>query len=338
MYFITGGIGFLGCLIFMILVILFAVRRKPCTAPLIAMFLSVLLFLGSGFLYTKTDPNLGGSPFLKFLVRDRTVPPDLDGEWRENNGSEESFHGVLISGNTIEIYWVSEGGQAASLYWAGSYTPPPDGKEPYTWVSEDDVTRTSAAQLASGERTKTFTYQNGILSYSASVLGVSTTIEAIKRPWQPTEDEEGNLVVPPADDIVEVPPPPSSGILGDYNASIGRAVLAADSEGNPAIVITYSWTNNGEEPASAMMKMLEKAYQDGVQLTAAVMGEDSGYPLEVRTQEVAPGATVDIPCAFTLADDTAPVEFELSELFSLTNDVLARTYDLAAIQPEEPEE
>ena len=74
MYFITGGIGFLGCLIFMILVILFAVRRKPCTVPLIAMFLSVLLFLGSGFLYTKTDPNLGGGPFLKFLVRDRTVP------------------------------------------------------------------------------------------------------------------------------------------------------------------------------------------------------------------------------------------------------------------------
>ena len=53
---------------------------------------------------------------------------------------------------------------------------------------------------------------------------------------------------------------------------------------------------------------------------------------------MAPGATVDIPCAFTLADDTAPVEFELSELFSLTNDVLARTYDLAAIQPVEPEE
>ena len=53
MYFITGGIGFLGCLIFMILVILFAVRRKPCTVPLIAMFLSVLLFLGSGFLYGR---------------------------------------------------------------------------------------------------------------------------------------------------------------------------------------------------------------------------------------------------------------------------------------------
>ena len=130
----------------------------------------------------------------------RTEVLDLDGEWREQNGSDDSFHGILISGDTIEIYWVSEGGNATSLYWAGSYVPPPDGKEPYTWVSENDVTRTSAAQLASGESTKTFTYQNGILSYSASVLGVTTTIETKKHPWQPVADEEGNLVTPPADD------------------------------------------------------------------------------------------------------------------------------------------
>ena len=192
MYFISGGIGFLACLVFMILIILFALRGKPCTVPLIALFLSVLLFLGSGFLYTRTDASIGGIDFLRFLVRDRTVPPDLDGEWREQNGSDDSFHGILISGDTIEIYWVSEGGNATSLYWAGSYVPPPDGKEPYTWVSENDVTRTSAAQLASGESTKTFTYQNGILSYSASVLGVTTTIETKKHPWQPvaTQDKQ----------------------------------------------------------------------------------------------------------------------------------------------------
>lgn len=337
MYFITGGIGFLGCLIFMILVIIFSLRGKRCTVPLIAMFLSVFLFLGSGFLYTRTDPNVGGGDFLKFVIRDRTVPPDLSGEWRENNGSEDSFHGVLISKDTIEIYWVSEGGNATSLYWAGSYTPPPDGKEPYTWVSENDVNRTSAAQLASGERTKTFTYQNGILSYPASVLGVTTTIETIKRPWQPVEDEEGNLVIPPADDVEEETPPPSAGVLGDYDAAIKRAVLSTDSEGNPAVIITYSWTNNGEEPASAMMKMLEKAFQNGVQLTAAVMGEDSGYSLESRTQDVPPGTTVDIPCAFTLVSDSDPVEFELSELFSSSGDILARTYNLSALSQANPQ-
>lgn len=332
MYFISGGIGFLGCLIFMVLIIIFALRGKPCTVPLIALFLSVLLFLGSGFLYSTTDPNVGGGDFLKFVIRDRTVPPDLAGEWRENNGSDESFHGIWISGDTIEIYWVSEGGNAASLYWAGSYAPPPDGKEPYTWVSENDVNRTSAAQLASGERTKTFTYQNGILSYSASVLGVTTTIEAKKYPWMPVEDEEGNLVIPPADKGDQETPPPSSGALGSYDAAIRQASLSADSEGKPAIIITYSWTNNSGEAASPMAKMLEKAYQDGVQLSAAVMGED--YDIGARTQEVPPGTTVDVPCAFVLNSETAPVEFELSELLSLSSDTLARTYDPASLKSE----
>lgn len=331
MYFITGGVGFLACLIFMVLIIIFALRGKPCTVPLIALFLSVLLFLGSGFLYTRTDTSIGGMDFLKFLVRDRTVPPDLAGEWREQNGSDDSFHGVLISGDTIEIYWVSEGGSATSLYWAGSFTPPPDGSEPYTWVSENDITRTSAAQLASGESTKTFTYQNGILTYSASVLGVTTTIEAKKQPWLPVEDEEGNLVTPPADNGEKEVLPLSAGDLGDYYASIKHAALSSDSEGNPAIIITYSWTNNSEEATSPMMKMLEKAFQNGVALSAAVMGEDSGYSIEPRTQDVPPGTTVDVPCAFTLTSDSTPVEFELSALLSLSGDSLAKTFDLTEL-------
>ena len=82
MYFISGGIGFLACLVFMILIILFALRGKPCTVPLIALFLSVLLLLGSGFLYPRTAATTGGFDFLTFLFRARSVPPALDGEWR----------------------------------------------------------------------------------------------------------------------------------------------------------------------------------------------------------------------------------------------------------------
>ena len=90
MYFISGGIGFIACIIFIVLTVIFALRGKPCRTPLIALFLSVLLFLGSGFLYSRTDPNVGGAGFLRYVVRDQTVPPDLWGEWRDfANG--ESF-------------------------------------------------------------------------------------------------------------------------------------------------------------------------------------------------------------------------------------------------------
>ena len=34
-----------------------------------------------------------------------------------------------------------------------------------------------SALLASGDETKTFTYENGILSYEASALGTTTTVK-----------------------------------------------------------------------------------------------------------------------------------------------------------------
>ena len=192
MYFITGAVGFIACVIFMVLIILFAVKGKSCTVPLIAYFLSILLFLGSGFLFSRTDPSIGGGGFVDFLLRNNSVPPDLYGEWREVTKSD-SYHGIYINGDSIEIYWVSDGGLSRSLYWAGSFDPPPDGTEPYSWDSLNDVTQTSAALVASGESVKTFTYENGKLTYSASVLGVTTTVEAEKQPWGyfgPLEGEE----------------------------------------------------------------------------------------------------------------------------------------------------
>ena len=81
------------------------------------------------------------------------------------------------------------------MYWAGSFEAPSDGAEPYTWVSRNDASRTSAALLASGDNTKEFTYLNGKLSYSATVLGVTTTIHAEKQSWgyfgieEPAESE-----------------------------------------------------------------------------------------------------------------------------------------------------
>ena len=195
MYFITGGVGFLACIIFMVLIIVFASKGKSCIVPLIAYFLSILLFLGSGFLFSRTDPSIGGAGFVDFLLRNSTVPPDLYGEWKEVSDGD-SYHGIYISGNTIEIYWVSNGGTSRSLYWVGTFDAPPDGKEPYSWQSQNDTSRTSAALVASGESVKTFTYENGKLTYSASVLGVTTTVQAEKGSWGyfaplETEDAEG---------------------------------------------------------------------------------------------------------------------------------------------------
>ena len=67
-----------------------------------------------------------------------------------------------------------------ALYWAGTFVAPETADEPYTWDSENDKEKTDMALLASGDDTKTFTYENGQLSYDASMMGVTQTVKLEK--------------------------------------------------------------------------------------------------------------------------------------------------------------
>ncbi|MEL4861611.1 hypothetical protein AAEU42_10230 [Pseudoflavonifractor phocaeensis] len=111
-----------------------------------------------------------------------TPAPDLTGEWKQVDGnSEENYQTATITADTIEIYWVSDGGDTKSLYWAGSFTAPTTADQPYTWDSENDTEKTSTALLASSDDTKAFTYENGQISYEVSALGTTTTVKMEKQ-------------------------------------------------------------------------------------------------------------------------------------------------------------
>lgn len=64
-------------------------------------------------------------------------PTDLTGTWasEENDGS---YQEAIITENTIEINWVSDGGKTKSIYWIGSYEAPADSTDKYSWTSERD--------------------------------------------------------------------------------------------------------------------------------------------------------------------------------------------------------
>ncbi len=109
-------------------------------------------------------------------------PTDLAGEWKQvNSNSKETWHSAVIEGETITIYWVSDGGNAKSLYWAGTYVAPKTSVEPYSWASANDHSQTDTSLFASGDDTKTITYEKGQLSYSASALGTTTTVRLAKQ-------------------------------------------------------------------------------------------------------------------------------------------------------------
>lgn len=106
------------------------------------------------------------------------APLDLTGKWKQvNSNSDTAWQSATISESTIEIYWVSDSGETSALYWSGTYAAPQTSDEPYSWESKNDHSKTDFAMLASGDDTKTFTYENGQLSYSVSALGVTTTVK-----------------------------------------------------------------------------------------------------------------------------------------------------------------
>ncbi|MDQ0154136.1 hypothetical protein [Robertmurraya andreesenii] len=120
--------------------------------------------------------------------------PDLIGEWKQSNSkSEDSYQAATISGDMIEIYWVSDNGDTKSLYWAGSFIAPTTADEPFTWDSKNDHSKTDSAMLASSDDTKTMTYQNEVLSYEVSVMGTTTKVKLQKEPSGSTEDTQNKV-------------------------------------------------------------------------------------------------------------------------------------------------
>lgn len=111
-----------------------------------------------------------------------------------------------------------------------------------------------------------------------------------------------------------------------YAVTIDGSTVTTDYEGNPAMIIDFSFTNNSDEATSFAVACSQKAFQNGVQLETAIVMDDlgNGYMAEIK-----PGATTQARLAFSLADES-DVTVEVSELFSLYDTILAEaTFSVA---------
>lgn len=143
---------------------------KKLVIILLCLALLIIVFTGC----SPSSPTNSGNATEKQI-------PDLSSEWKQaNSKSEDSYQAATISGDMIEIYWVSDNGDTKSLYWAGSFVAPATADEPYKWVSVNDHSKTDSALLASSAESKTMTYEKGVLSYEASALGTTSIIKLEK--------------------------------------------------------------------------------------------------------------------------------------------------------------
>ncbi|WP_243111172.1 hypothetical protein [Faecalibacterium sp. OM04-11BH] len=122
-------------------------------------------------------------------------PLDLVGNWEEKDKGDSYQAGYIKEGKDgkdgeIVIYWVSDGGDTKSLYWAGTYVAPKDNKETYSWTSKNNKDKTDHALLASGDDTKVFTYEKGEITYKASALGTTKKMHFVRTDTNYCDEEE----------------------------------------------------------------------------------------------------------------------------------------------------
>ena len=154
-------------------------KKKILTAMIAAALLAMLTACG-GTASTSTDN--GSAQNTASQKAEEKQPADLTGDWKQvNSSSDDSYQQATISGDTIEIYWVSDNGDSKSLYWAGSFEAPTSADEPYSWESKNDHDKTDSALMSSSDDTKKFTYEKNQISYEASALGTTTTIRLEKQ-------------------------------------------------------------------------------------------------------------------------------------------------------------
>ncbi len=120
----------------------------------------------------------------------------------------------------------------------------------------------------------------------------------------------------------------SEGDLGDYHVSIGDCTFTKDIDENKVIVINYSFTNNSDDTVAPLWALSTKAFQDGVQLEIAFVLNADSYNAEIAQKELKPGASLEgCQVAYVLTSDS-PVEFEVEELISFNDSMLAKTFDI----------
>lgn len=162
--------------------------RKKC----IALALATVMFLAAGCGQ--------GSDTTSASAEKESAPQALDlvGSWEQQNGGDDYHLAGFIKGDLIELHWVSSYDQNGSVYWAGTYEAPKDMTEPYTWESERDDAIMQTSAYASVDETRTFTYQDGVLTLEASETSYEVplvpaesdfTYLAVEVP-EPTEEEK----------------------------------------------------------------------------------------------------------------------------------------------------
>lgn len=117
--------------------------------------------------------------------------------------------------------------------------------------------------------------------------------------------------------------------LGNYSVDIKNCRIAEDFEGKPIVIITYGFTNNGENSAAFYTSVSTAVFQNGIGLNECYFAEDSAnYNSGNQSKEIKTGSTLDVEVAYNLNDTETDVEVEVTEWISFSDKKLTKTFSI----------
>ncbi len=127
---------------------------------------------------------------------------------------------------------------------------------------------------------------------------------------------------PTPEPAIETATPPAvqdgKGKVGPHDVEIVSAALDTTYDKKDAVVITYKWTNNGDDAAAFMIALGAKVYQDGIECQLAILGPKSKVDTNAQLSKIKPGTTQELQVAYSI-DKTKPLSVEVEENFAFTD-------------------
>ena len=182
-----------------------------------------------------------------------------------------------------------------------------------------------------------------MIAMTASMVACSTSSNESKDTSKTVSSKAASVVSEPDSSTDSTNPESSevsseasmsdSGTLGDCEVSILSARKSSDYEGNPVIVVKYSFTNNAAENKAFLTATMTKAFQNGVQIDTAMIDitKDTEYDSGASLKELQPGATLEIEIGYVLTDETNPVEVNVQEFSFTASESLKKTFDVTTL-------
>lgn len=116
----------------------------------------------------------------------------------------------------------------------------------------------------------------------------------------------------------------SKGVVDDkYEVEIISAKTASDYEGNPAIIVKYSFTNNSDKNASFLTSVGTDVFQNSVECDTAIIMSDV-MDSDSSMAQVQPGGTATVECAYSLRDTENPVTVQVGPFINISDKINAQ--------------